>query len=617
MELVDVVFPLNLGPLTYKVPGSLKEAVRPGSMVEAEVRRSVTRGIVLGTGGRHKGPLKSLTRTVGEGPAFNPAMLSLIRWMTDYYFATEGMVLKTIMPREFFEKTTPRGQGPASSEEHLFSPETLGDAAREGVREIRDHALKKSYATFLLEAPSMRYELSFLLETLKGLRNVLILLPDYAEIELLSGALAQDIGEERLALYHAGLSRGKRSREIDRIISGEADVVLGSRNAVFAPLRDVSLIAVLQEESIAYKEEGGVRYNARDVAVMRGYREGAAVLLSSICPSAESYHNAALGKYTLLSPPPRHLRPKVRVIDARKSTGTISRPLRQAVEARMYKGEKVLLYVNRKGFSMLQCGDCEHLEACPECNIPMVFYKGRRVIHCGYCGKENRPPDVCPVCQSHELKTVGSGMEKVEEELRELRPIGVDKKRKNIIEVISEGGGGLAVGTKVLTRSPRLSGAFSLAGVVNADGHLYIPDFRASERAFQDLMYAAERVRPGGQLIVQSRNPGARIFSHLRNFSTGRFFRDELKEREELRYPPFSKMALITLRGKEEPKLAQLPGQNVEVLGPVYALGKGGRRVWKLIIKAPSRTELRPAVDTMLRSLRDRKVILDVDPLSI
>jgi primosomal protein N' (replication factor Y) len=617
MEFVDVVFPLNLGPLTYKVPESLRDRVRPGSLVEAEVRRSATRGIVLGPGSRHKGPLKPVSGVVGEGPVFNPAMLGLVRWMAEYYFANEGMVLKTIMPREFFERTTPRGQRSPSSEEHPFSPEALGDAAREGAEEIREHALKKSYATFLLEAPSMRYELSFLRETLTGLGNALILLPDYAEIDLLAGALAKEIGEERLALYHAGLSRGRRSREIERIVSGEADVVLGSRGAVFAPLRDVSLIAVLQEESIAYKEEGGVRYNARDVAVMRGYREGAAVLLSSICPSAESYHNAALGKYTLLSPPPPHLRPRVRVIDVRRGERTISRPLRQAVQTRMDKEEKVLVYVNRKGFSMLQCGDCQHLEACPECNIPMVFYKGKRVIHCGYCGSESSPPDVCPVCQSHELKTVGSGMEKVEEELRELHPVGVDKKRKNLIEVISEGGGALAVGTKVLTRSPRLSGAFSVVGVVNADGHLYIPDFRASERAFQDLMYAAERVRPGGQLILQSRNPGARIFSHLRTFATGRFFRDELKEREELRYPPFSKMALITLRGKEEPEVPDLSGQKVEVLGPAYALGKGGRRVWKLIIKAPSSAELRPAVHMVLRGLRDRKVLLDVDPLSI
>jgi primosomal protein N' (replication factor Y) len=527
------------------------------------------------------------------------------------------MVLKTVMPREFFERTTPRGQRAPSSEEHPFSPEALGEAAREGAEEIRERAMKKSYATFLLEASSMRYELSFLLETLRGLRNVLILLPDYAEIDILAGALAREMGGERLALYHAGLSRGRRSREIERIVSGEADVVLGSRGAVFAPLRDVSLIAVLQEESIAYKEEGGVRYNARDVAVMRGYREGAAVLLSSICPSAESYHNAALGKYTLLSPPSPHLRPKVRVIDVRRSERTISRPLRQAIQARMDKAEKVLVYVNRKGFSMLQCGDCQHLEACPECNIPMVFYKGKRVIHCGYCGKESSPPDVCPVCQSHELKTVGTGMEKVEEELRELHPVGVDRKRKNLIEVISEAGGALAVGTKVLTRSPGLSGAFSLVGVVNADGHLYIPDFRASERAYQDLMYAAERVRPGGQLILQSRNPGARIFSRLRAFSTGRFFRDELKEREELRYPPFAKMVLITLRGKEEPRVPDLSGQGVEVLGPAYVLGKRGRRVWKLIIKAPSSAELRPAVRTVLRALKDRKAVLDVDPVSI
>lgn len=617
MRYVDVIFPLKLGPLTYGVPDALKGAVAPGVMVEAEVKKSVKRGIVKGPAAEvPKGKLKPLKTVIGDGPALGTPMLKLIQWMAGYYFAREGEVLKTVMPGEFFEGVKPRGRGETPL---MAAPPgvVLDEAARSAVEAISAAAWEGRYGTFLLHAPSTRYELSFLLEALLGMKNAIIVVPDHAWIKHVAGAVAEAVGEQRLALYHAGLSRGRRSEALRRIREGKADVVLGSRGAVFAPLKRVSFIAVLQEESTAYKEERVVRYGARDMAVMRGYEEGAPVLLSSICPSVESFYNAESGKYTLIEPPSPALRPKVRVVDMRRTESSISPTLRNAAEARLRRGEKVMLYINRKGFSMLRCAECGHFETCPRCNVPLVFHKGGRVLRCGYCGRQAAPPEVCPACGGFELKPAGAGMERVEEEVGELGPVGVEKKTKGRLEVIAEAGGGLAVGTKVLTRSAALGGAFSLVGVVNADGYLYAPDFRSAERAWQDLMYAADRVKPGGQLIVQTRRPGSRLFGYLRSFNTRRFYAGELKERESLGYPPHSRMALITIEGENAPKELGVSAEGAEVLGPVPAISKQGRKVCKVLIKAPSRAELKAAVEGVLARLKDRGAKLDIDPVGM
>jgi primosomal protein N' (replication factor Y) len=617
MRYVDVIFPLKLGPLTYSVPDALKGAVAPGVMVEAEVKKTVKKGIVTGPAAAvPKGKLKPLKTVIGDGPALGAPMLRLIQWMAGYYFAREGEVLKTVMPREFFEGVKQRGRGEGPPVAHRPGV-VLDEAARSAVKAISAAAGEGRYGTFLLHAPSTRYELSFLLESLREMKNAIIVVPDHAWIKHVAGAVGEAVGEQRLALYHAGLSRGRRSEALRRIREGDADVVLGSRSAVFAPLKQVSFIAVLQEESTAYKEERGVRYGARDMAVMRGYQEGAAVLLSSICPSVESFHNAERGKYTPIEPLAPRLRPKVRVVDMRRSESSISPTLRRAAEAKLGQGEKVMLYINRKGFSMLRCAECGHFETCPRCNVPLVFHKGGRTLRCGYCGRQAAPPDVCPACGGFELKPAGAGMERVEEEVRELGPVGVEKKTKGLLEVIAEAEGGLAVGTKVLTRSAALGGAFSLVGVVNADGYLYLPDFRSAERAWQDLMYAADRVRPGGQVLVQTRRPGSRLFGYLRSFNTRRFYAGELKEREALGYPPYSRMALITIEGDGAPKAVGVSEGGAEVLGPVPAISKQGKKVYKVLIKAPSRAGLKSAVEDMLVTLKNHRARLDVDPVGM
>ena len=587
----------------------------PGMMVAAEVGKTIRHGIVLRPAAAFKGTgTKPIAEVIGSGPVLGGAMLKLLDWMSGYYFSLEGMVLKDMFPREFFHEVKPR-RGALPME--VKGPDLqygLDEKAYKVLDGLRENVAGGKYKSYLLHTPSTRYELSFLIEAIKGLRNVIILVPEHADIKHIAGVIEEAVGGG-LAVYHGGLSRGKRSESLKRIVSGEADIVLGSRSAVFAPLKEISLIAVLHEEATAYKSESGTRYNARDMAVMRGYLEGATVLLSSICPSVESYHNALRDKYEYVDASDAGTRPKVRILHIKETRLSVSKGLRDALRRTIGEGERAMLYINRRGHSMLRCGDCGYMPTCQNCSIPMVFFKSKKLLKCGYCGLEARPPETCPECGATGMDSAGVGLERVEEELKALSPVGVESKQKKRVEVIidEEHPAPLTIGTRLITRRPELSGHYLLAGVINGDAYRYMPDFRSTERAFQDLVYTADRTAPGGELIVQSRAPRSPLFGYLRRFDFKRFYSSELKDRESLLYPPFSRIVLITIYSAKDPGVVKL--KDAEVLGPVQGLTKRGQKVYKILLKARSRKELQPAVKELLSRLRDHKVVLDVDPI--
>ncbi len=610
MGFVDVVFPQNVGALTYRVPGGM--AVSPGMLVGAEIRRSVKRGVVLREQPRPPGgKLKEISSVESDGPVLSDGMLRLISWMAEYYFALEGQVLKSMLPREFFDRVKARKPPPEVAEARSPYAGGLGGASPEALADVRKSAQQGCYRTFLYHAPSVKDEFAFALEAIKGLRGVIVLVPEHTGIKSIEGALKRAAGD-RLVLYHGGLARGARSDAIEKIVSGSADVVLGSRSAVFAPLRDVSLIVVLHEENTAYKADSGVRYGARDMAVMRGYQEGAAVLLASICPSVESWHNCRSGKYSLIQGRRGHLRPEVRVVDMRRARGAISRKLREAAASRIRKGQRVMFVINRRGYSMLQCADCQGLIDCTGCGVPLVFYKSERKLRCSYCGLGFPAPTTCPSCGGL-LEAAGSGIERVMEELQELKPSGVD--RSAALRVLSDTGTKLVVGTGGLARKEAGGEGFSLSAVLNADSYRYVPDFRSAERAFQEFLYVSDKTAPGGQLFLQSMNPRAPLFSHLRKFDFRRFYEAQLGERRELGYPPYSRMVLVTVSSAAAPDVAPGSYRGVDVLGPVPAITKRGKKVQKILLRSASRAALRAALGKLLAGLPAPDVTVDVDPI--
>lgn len=602
MNRFDVVFPLKLGPLTYKS----EVDIEPGSLVDAQIKQTLVKGIALRqSSAHHSGRLKAIDRVVGQEPLFGVPMLRLLEWMSEYYFAVQGIVLKE-MAGDYLDKVK---DIPVPAEIPLRGGETL---THEMSRVIYASASKRYYKTYLLRSPDSGYSKEIVGEIAASCKNVIIVCPDIASADDAARAMAPRLGE-RLAVYHSGLRKTERAKAVERALSGEADVIVGSRSVVFFPLKGVSAIAVMGEESPAYKKEEGLLYNARDVAVMRGYLEGATVLLSSICPSVESYYNAKRGKYELISPHGA-MPGKIRVIDMRtskKASRFISKALFDKAKSAISSGKKVAFFVNRKGHSMLECEDCGFMEHCPACGMPLMLYKADGELRCGTCGKAGPAPETCPKCKSARLSSVSAGIERVEEEIKELfgiQPMRLEKKKGKREGAISLVGEGMVVGTKLLIRRPELRERFSVIGVLNADRYLSLPDFRALERAFQEMAHMAERLDSGGEMIIQSRLP--HVFRRVRARDFEGFCEDELAGRRELGYPPFSKAALVALQAKTPPEIKGLK-EGVEALGPVWHVGKKGKGVWKIFLKADSKDALRGAVKAFLRRYPSASVEID------
>lgn len=383
-----------------------------------------------------------------------------------------------------------------------------------------------------------------------------------------------------VAVLHSHLSAGERHDEWQKIRQGRARIVIGARSAVFAPVEPLGLIIVDEEHEHSYKQQEAPRYHARDVAVLRGQREGAAVVLGSATPSMESYHNAKRGKYVLLELLRRvddQRMPVVRVVDLRmesrkqKGPPVFSQQLKDAIQLRLDRREQTMLFLNRRGFatSML-CPQCGHVAGCPNCSVALTYHRQRQQLCCHICGHEEPAPVKCPApqCGSPAIRYAGLGTEKVEDTLRKLFPKAEIRrmdsdtlKRKDdyrrILGDFRTGKIDILVGTQMIAKGLHFPNV-TLVGIVYADLGLHLPDFRAGERTFQLLTQVAGRAGRGdveGEVFVQAFTPFHPAIQYARRHDYLGFYEQEIEFREQLKYPPVARVALLTLKGRNEDKV--------------------------------------------------------------
>ncbi|MEJ2695225.1 MAG: primosomal protein N', partial [Candidatus Sulfobium sp.] len=505
----------------------------------------------------------------------------------------------------------------------------------EDISDITGTLSEKRYHTFLVHAPSSTYEYSLVRALLgTGLRNILVILPEISRANTLAGALA-DRFRDRLCVLHAGITGGRRSEYIRRILAGTHDVVVGTGLALFAPMPNISVIMVLREHGSSYKREEGIRFNIRDAAVMRGYMERCKVMLTSISPSVDSYFNALSGKYSFIRPRMRAERPKIRTVDMKfekKASPGISKTALDISRSRLSLGKRVMFVINRRGHSTLfLCEDCGHTERCPSCDIPLVLHKKEKVLKCHYCGVSRDIPGKCEKCGGHRLRLAGYGTQKVQEEIEVL--LGAEalrfdsdevKKRSEVAEIlrsISKDSTKVVVGTRMMTKRLEIE-KFGLAVVLNIDASLNIPDFRSSEKTYMELASIGELLGPGGQMVIQTRFPGTPVFRYLREGDYLSFVREELAVRKNMHYPPYSRLLQITFSGGVDvPRAEELvlrAGKNVEVLGPVIDKDRKGEERVTFLLKSGDKRLLRAAakkITGITRNVRGPKVVIDVDPV--
>jgi len=384
--------------------------------------------------------------------------------------------------------------------------------------------------------------------------------------------------QDAVAVLHSHLSEGERHDEWHKIHSGRARIVIGARSAIFAPLKNLGLIVVDEEHETTYKQEEAPRYHARDLAIVRAKIEKCVAVLGSATPSLESYHNAAIGKYRLITLTQRideKQMPLMRIVDLRqerrkgKSAAILSEKLSQAIADRLEKREQTILFLNRRGFSTsLLCSNCGEARNCPNCSVALTFHRHPAVagrLACHLCGHTAAVPKKCPACGQDALIYAGFGTEKVESTVSQIFPKAVVRRMdadsmtrkeayRETLRNFRTGKIDILVGTQMIAKGLHFPNV-TLVGIINADLALHLPDFRAGERTFQLLTQVAGRAGRGetsGEVFVQTYTPFSPSIQFARHHDFAGYFQQELEFRERCDFPPFKHAILITVRSAHE-----------------------------------------------------------------
>jgi primosomal protein N' (replication factor Y) len=445
----------------------------------------------------------------------------------------------------------------------------------------------------------------------------------------------------KVAVLHSALSDRERYVQWLRVKSGEAPIVLGTRSAVFAPLPRPGLFVIDEEHETTYKQEDHLRYHAREVAIKRAQLTGAVVLLGSATPSLESRLKAGKGLvYRLLELPHRidhKPLPEVKVVDMRReikngNRGIFSQALTEAVNLRLDRGEQILLFLNRRGYAtIVVCRECGLVLKCPRCDISLTYHLDNR-LRCHYCNHTIPAPGRCPGCSSRYISHFGTGTQKVEEEAKRLfERAGIVRmdsdtttrkgSHERILKSFREGKADILIGTQMIAKGLDLP-KVTLVGVINADTTLHMPDFRAAERTFQLLTQVAGRSGRGdlpGEVLIQTYSPDHYSITAAAAHDYEGFYKNEMRVRRALGYPPFSHLALLLFTHEDEDEakkgafLAQEffvkellnAGGQIDLLGPAPAtLNKlKGRHRWQLVLKGPKRNSLKELIREFLDKL--------------
>ncbi len=531
------------------------------------------------------------------------------------------------------------------------SKPTLEEAQAEALRAIEPDLLQPRFQVHLLlgvtGSGKTEVYLRAIADALRCGRRAIVLVPEISLTpQMVRGFRARFA---RVAVLHSAQSEAKRRKEWRRIRRGDADVVIGPRSAVFAPVSELGLIVVDEEQENSFKQEQTPRYHARDVAIIRAKAAGCPVILGSATPSLESYANARRGRYALHRLPQRvggRPLPPVEVIDMAGEEGRLfSRPLRLAVEQAIRDGGQVILFLNRRGFAtVVVCPRCRHTFKCPHCSSTLVFHKGRQRTVCHLCAHEARMPDTCPECHSDGFQLVGSGTERVTEEAAHAWP-GVEVARvdsdtvrgrdlESALDGFRAGRTRILIGTQMVAKGHHFP-EVTLVGVVNADTALHLPDFRANERTFSLIAQVAGRAgrgERGGRVLVQTFNPKHYAVVAAASHDYEDFAKKELEERKLVGLPPERRAALLVVSAEESRMAQNACGavangmrvwgpSGVEIRGPARAPIERIRGRWRWMILALSKNS--HALAAACRAARKVKtprkvdVTLDVDPNAV
>ncbi len=528
-------------------------------------------------------------------------------------------------------------------------------------------AVGKGFSPFLLQGITGSGKTEVYLRVIAEARGAglgaLVLVPEIALTPQLASRFRARFGDD-VAVLHSALPPAERLRAWRRLKTGQVGIALGARSAVFAPVQKLGVVVVDEEHDPSFKQDEGVRYHGRDMALVRARQANAVVVLGSATPSLESFHNVSQGKYGLLTLPVRAAPgaaerplPQVEIIDLRKfrvgNDGLLSKPLADAIAATVAAGEQVILFLNRRGFStVVLCRACGHVVRCPDCDVSMTYHRGAAKVVCHYCGRNQAPPQRCSSCHQSALEHLGIGTEQVEAVVRarfpEARVVRLDRDtagppgRKDgpsqgleaILAQVHARQVDILVGTQMVTKGHDFPGV-TLVGVLQPDQGMHLPDFRAAERTFQLLEQVAGRAgradRPG-RVLVQTYNPRHAAIVALMTHDYEGFAKQELAHRQLTGFPPFLRLVAVRVDGPDAALVQKVAadaaararaagGADVRILGPAEAPipRLRGRVRWQVWLAGAGRTSLVSAAEAAagVTLSGDVRLAVDVDPQSV
>ena len=499
------------------------------------------------------------------------------------FFVEQGAV--TIVQKEV-QRSAAYFEGIEASQPLELNPEQ---------RQARDavvNAIGSYQPPFLLQGITGSGKTEVYLQIIQGAldkgKTAILLVPEISLTPQMTERFIARFGE-KVAILHSGLSNGEKYDEWRKVERGDAQVVVGARSAIFAPLKNLGVMIIDEEHEATYKQDSNPRYHAREVAILRAQYNQAALVLGSATPSLESRARAGKGVY-------QHLRltqranplariPEVKVIDFRdyigqNETSNFTPPLLEAIQDRLDKKEQVVLMLNRRGYSsFVMCRECGTVDTCPNCDISLTLHMDTKTMNCHYCGFSKDIPQVCPNCKSRSIRYYGTGTQKAYDELTELFPqarilrMDVDTTRKKgshqaLLDQFGRGEADILLGTQMIAKGLDFPNV-TLVGVLNADTALNLPDFRSSERTFQLLTQVAGRAgraEKAGQVLIQSYNPQHYAIRYAKEQDYEGFYAYEMGIRRQLGYPPYYFTIGITLSHKKEEEVVKRAYEVMNIL---------------------------------------------------
>jgi primosomal protein N' (replication factor Y) (superfamily II helicase) len=516
----------------------------------------------------------------------------------------------------------------------------LTERQRVALREIESALREQKYAAFLLHGVTGSGKTEIYIRAMRAAmkvgRTAMMLVPEIALTPVFSRRLRAHFGDA-VAIFHSSLTTGERFDEWSRLKKGEARVVIGTRSAVFAPVRDLGIIIVDEEHEASYRQQESPYYNGRDTAVVRALRERAVVVLGSATPSLESFHNAKRGKYRYLELPKRiadRAMARAEIVDMREVFRSKGRPdvfspeLLAAIEETHERGHQSIILLNRRGYSVfVLCRSCGERQQCPNCDVTLTYHRGEQSLICHYCNLRARVPEACPACKGQFIYFVGEGTEQLEDILQKqfpaMRIARLDRdttaRRSTYEQAILRFGAGeldMLVGTQMIAKGHDFHNV-TLVGVVSVDAGLALPDFRAAERTFQLITQVAGRAGRGdlpGRVLIQTYHPHHYALRHACAQDYEGFYEEEIHHRRSMSYPPFVSLASLLVHGEDLTRTQAIATEirraldeansdrACRILGPApapLARLRGEHRI-QILLKSRARTRLREIIEVGL-----------------